>query len=286
MIPSRAGVVHRVRPATTGLVEEARYAIPQVAAYRAARPNLSAAITGITPWAGGLALGYGDWTVNGWQVPLLHLEPGTGAVITLTEPQPTENFSTLRVIGGTLYAPHTDPTSDSKACLTTIAPTGEVSTLGTHQVIHAFDATILSGQIYLCGSTYPGKAAIFTPEQVIAEAPGVGDYQRFYRFYPHTEGTRRVYAPIEGRWFIFDGRTLAPDGEAPPAPTAVLHCPASGAYLVSGARWRLYSPTGALLWVVPVPEERLSISSIYWDGSGLWVGTSDAEVRYYTIGRR
>lgn len=259
------------------------------------------AVTGIYPTDDGhLLLGFGDWNLNGGRVPVLKLDPVSGAVLDESFPLRTENISTLRNIGGGLIAPYVDPTGDSfedtpngrrwrvYARRDSTGSWVECGDMGG--VIHAFDATVLKGKLFLCGSIYPGHAAVVTPGddsvagEVVAAEPGQGGGHRFYRFYPHTDTTRRLYNPGTGQAYIFDGETLIPDTSGWSPVAFSLMCPRTDYGLViSSTRWRLYRPDGVLAWDFRGPGE--VPTAFAFVGDGFWVGCSDGSIKHYALER-
>lgn len=259
------------------------------------------AITGIYPTDDGrLLIGFGDWTLNGGKVPVLELDPVSGAVVDQSFPLRTENVSILRNTDDGLIVPYTDPVGASFED----TPSGRkwrvyarrdstgswVECGDMKQIIHAFDAVVLGGKLFLCGSIYPGHAAVVTPGddtvtgEVVAAESERGDFHRFYRFYPHTDTTRRLYNPRSGRAYIFDGKTLVPD-TSDWSPTAfTLMCPRSDYRLViSSTRWRLYRPDGVLAWDFEGPVE--TPTAFAFIGDGFWTGHGDGSIRHYILGR-
>lgn len=270
-----------------------------VAAY--SRGRFARAITGIYPTDDGhLLLGFGDWNLNGGRVPVLELDPVSGAVLDQSFPLRTENISTLRNTGDGLIAPYVDPTGDSFEdtpngrkwrVYARRDPGGSWVECGDMaQIIHAFDAVVLGGKLFLCGSVYPGHAAVITPGddtvtgEVVAAEPERGDFHRFYRFYPHTNTTRRLYNPGTRQAYIFDGKTLTPDTSDWSPAAFALPCPRSDYQLViSSTRWRLYKPDGVLVWDFRGLGE--TPTAFAFVGEGFWTGYGDGSIKYCVLER-
>ena len=265
------------------------------------RGRFSRGITGIYPTDDGrLLAGFGDANLNGGRVPILELDPVSGAVLDQSFPLRTENISTLRNTDDGLIAPYLDPTGDSFED----TPSGRkwrvyarrdstgswVECGDMRQVIHAFDAVVLGGKLFLCGSVYPGHAAVITPGddavagEVVAAEPERGDFHRFYRFYPHTDVTRRLYNPGTGRAYIFDGQNLIPDTSGWSPAASALMCPRSDYQLViSPIRWRLYRPDGVLAW--DFRELGVPPTAFAFVGEGFWIGYGDGSIKYCALER-
>lgn len=265
------------------------------------RGRFSRGITGIYPTDDGhLLVGFGDGNLNGGKVPVLELDPVTGDVLSQSFLLRSENISTLRNTGDGLIAPYTDPVGASFED----TPSGRkwrvyarrdsagswVECGDMKQIIHAFDAVVLGGKLFLCGSIYPGHAAVVTPGddavagEVVAAEPERGDFHRFYRFYPHTDMTRRLYNKGTGRAYIFDGETLVPDvsGWSPMTPS--LMCPRTDYQLViSSTRWRLYRPDGVLVWDFRGLGD--TPTAFAFVGEGFWVGYGGGSIKYCALER-
>lgn len=265
------------------------------------RGRFARGITGIYPTDDGhLLLGFGDWNLNGGRVPVLELDPVSGVVLGQSFALRSENISTLRNAGDGLIAPYTDPVGASFEdtpggrkwrVYARRDPGGSWVECGDmRDIIHAFDAVVLGGKLFLCGSVYPGHAAVVTPGddtvtgEVVAAEPERGDFHRFYRFYPHTDTTRRLYNPGTRRAYIFDGHALIPDTSDWSPMAFLLMCPRTDYQLaISSTRWRLYRPDGVLAWDFRGPGE--VPTAFAFVGDGFWVGCSDGSIKHYALER-
>ncbi|MFW0183761.1 hypothetical protein ACN082_09720 [Rothia sp. CCM 9417] len=253
---------------------------------------------------GNLLVGFGDWSLNGGKVPILEVDSKTGEVRSQSEPLRTENISIIKDTSGGLVVPYTDPTANTHEdtpagrkwrIFARQKPDGSWEESGDFkQAIHAFDAVELDGELFFCGSIYPGYAAIFTPGgnttagKIVASEQEQGDYHRFYRFYPHTEKSVRVYNPGTGRAYIFDGNDLTPDETGWAPSNGALYCPSTGYQLFIGPlNWRIYTPEGVLFWDAPAPVSHIPTAfTCAPAGKTLWVGHKDGSLSCYYMERR